>query len=137
MKEELTSLMEEIARLAAQAAAALARGDAEEALRAQREADIAWQQARRLGQQRSRRPTLSKAPSVRERAIATVSELGVPSSPKLIAAYAEALTGEAFDLRAIASIRRDEQRSWTSGSKRETYLVPALEAPRYNGAHEQ
>ena len=134
MKDELTALMREIARLAGEAATALARGDADGALRAQREADIAWQRARRLGQQHGRRPTLSKTPSVRERAIATVSELGVPSSPKLIAGYSEALTGEAFDLRAIASIRRDEQRSWTSSSRRETYLVPGLEGPWFVGA---
>jgi hypothetical protein len=55
--------------------------------------------------------------------------MSVPSSPKQIAAYAEARTGEWFDVRALASIRRDEYRSWISGSKRETYLVPGLEGP--------
>jgi len=90
---------------------------------------MAWQQARRLGQRRAKRPALSKVPSVRERAISAVMELNVPSSPKLIAAYSEARGGEPFDLRGIASIRRDEFRSWTSGTRRETYLVPALEGP--------
>src|SRR5262249_52748053 len=36
-------------------------------------------------------------------------------------------TGERFDVRALASIRRDEQRSWRSGSKRDIHIVPALE----------
>jgi hypothetical protein len=53
----------------------------------------------------------------------------VPSSPKQIVAYAQARTGEPFDVRALASIRRDEYRSWCSGSKRDIYLAPALEGP--------
>jgi hypothetical protein len=134
MKEDLTQVMQTIAQLASATASALSRGDAEEAFRLQRETDLVWQRARRLGQQQSRRPALSKAPSMRERAIAAVMELGVPAAPKLIAAYSEALTADAFDLRAIASIRRDEQRSWTSGARRETYLVPALEGPWFVAA---
>jgi hypothetical protein len=59
--------------------------------------------------------------------VTALTELSVPSSPKQIAAYAEARTGERFDARALASIRRDEYRSWASGSKRDTYLVPGLE----------
>jgi hypothetical protein len=68
---------------------------------------------------------------VRERAIAALSELEVPSSPRLIAAYSECRSGEPFDLRAIASIRRDENRSWNSGNRRATYIVPSLESPLF------
>lgn len=134
MTDELTHVMQAIAQLAAQTAAALSRGDMDEALRLQQETELAWQRARRLGQKQTQRPPLSKTPSMRERAIAAVTELGVPVSPRLIAAYSQALTGETFDLRAIASIRRDEQRSWNSGTRRETYLVPALEGPWFVAA---
>ena len=126
--------MQEAARLASETADALKRGDMEAASRLQQEADRAWQQARKLGQQHTKRPTLSKTPSVRERTIAAVTELNVPCSPKLIAAYSAARNGEPFDLRAIASIRRDERRSWNTGARRETYLVPALEGPWFAAA---
>lgn len=129
MDNELTLVMQEAARLATETAEALNRGDMNAAAHLQREAEMAWQRARRLGQRHAKRPALSKVPSVRERAVSAVAELNVPSSPKLIAAYCEARSGEPLDLRAIASIRRDEYRSWTSGSRRDTYLVPALEGP--------
>jgi hypothetical protein len=80
-------------------------------------------------QRQTRRSTRVRAPSARERTVAALTELAVPSSPKQVAAYAEARTGEPFDVRALASIRRDEYRSWGSGSKRDTYIVPALEGP--------
>jgi hypothetical protein len=134
MSSDYASLLETAARLAAQTADALKRGDLTEAERLRIEADAAWQRAQRAGRGAAKRPTLSKAPSGRERAIAAVAELGVPSSPRLIAAYAHARTGEPFDLRVIASIRRDEYRSWTSMSRRESYLVPALEGPWFAAA---
>lgn len=134
MTDELTELLETAARLAAETAAALKRGDMEEAARLQREAELAWQKSRRIGQRRTKRPALSKMPSVRERAVAAVTALNVPASPKLIAAYCEARSGERFDVRAIASIRRDEYRSWTSGARRDAYLVPALEGPWFAAA---
>jgi hypothetical protein len=129
MTDELAFVLKESARLATETADALTRGDTKKAAHLQRQAELAWQKARRLGQRRVQRPVLSKIPSMRERAIEAVMQLNVPSSPKLIAAYCEARTGDPFDLRAIASIRRDEQRSWKSGSRRDTYLVPALEGP--------
>lgn len=134
MVNDYASLLEIAARLAARTADALKRGDLTEAERLRVEADAAWQRAQRAGRGAAKRPTLSKAPSGRERAIGAVAELGVPSSPRLIAAYAEARTGEPFDLRALASIRRDEHRSWTSMSRRESYLVPALEGPWFAAA---
>jgi hypothetical protein len=129
MNDKLTLALREAARLADETAKALSQGDIDAAARLQREAEMAWQKARRLGKRHTTRPTLSRVPSVRERAISALTELNVSSSPKLIAAYSEARSGEPFDVRAIASIRRDEHRSWTSGSRRDTYLVPALEGP--------
>lgn len=129
MYVDLTQILQEAARLAEATAEALSRGDMEAAARLQQEAESAWLKASRLSQRHVKRPALSRVPSVRERAVAAVTELNVPSSPKLIAAYSQARTGETFDVRAIASIRRDEHRSWTSGSRRDTYLVPSLEGP--------
>jgi hypothetical protein len=129
MADDLAQVLKNAARLADEAADALRRGDQEAAYRLQREAENAWWRARRLGQRRAQRPERIRAPSARERALAALTELSVPSSPKQIAAYAEARSGERLDVRALASIRRDEYRSWTSGSKRDTYLVPALEGP--------
>jgi len=127
--DQLAETLREAARLASETAEALSRGDVDEAARLQSEAEVAWDQARRIGLRYAKRPALSKVQSVRERTVGAVAELDVPCSPKLIAAYCLARSGEPFDPRAIASIRRDEYRSWTSGSRRDTYLVPALEGP--------
>lgn len=129
MSEDLAQAISNAAQLAEQAADALRRGDIEASLRLQKEAENSWWRARRLGQRQAPKPSRTKAPSSRERAVAALTELSVPCSPKQIAAYAEARTGEPLDVRALASIRRDEYRSWTSGSRRDTYLVPSLEGP--------
>jgi hypothetical protein len=129
MPDDLAQVLNNAARLADEAADALRRGDSEAAYRLQRDAENAWWRARRLGQRQAQRPARIRAPSARERAVTALTELSVPSSPKQIAAYAEARTGEQFDVRALASVRRDEYRSWISGSKRDTYLVPGLEGP--------
>jgi hypothetical protein len=116
--------------LAADAADAADRGDLEEALRLQQTADALSRRARRIGQRQTRKPTIAdRGPTGRQRAITALTELGVPSSPKQIVAYVMARTGEPFDVRALASVRRDERRSWNSGSRRDTYVVPTLEGP--------
>src|SRR5580658_1299196 len=127
--DDLAQVLNNAARFADEAADALRRGDSNEAFRLQREAESAWWRARRLGQRQGQRPARAKGPSARDRTVSALTELSVPSSPKQIAAYAEARSGDPFDVRALASIRRDEYRSWSSGSKRDIYLVPALEGP--------
>jgi hypothetical protein len=127
MADELAQVLKMAARLAGEAADALRRGDSRAALRLQREAEDALWRARKLGQRQVPRNSPVRARSARSRTVSALTELGVPSSPKQIAEYSEACTGERFDVRALASIRRDEQRSWRSGSKREVYIVPALE----------
>jgi hypothetical protein len=129
MSSDLAEVLKNAAHLAQQAAEAASRGDVEDALRLQKEAETAWWRARQLSQRQVGRSKPTKGPSVRERAISALTELDVPSSPKEIAAYSEARSGQPFDVRALASIRRDEFRSWKSGSRRATYLVPALEGP--------
>lgn len=129
MTDDLAQVLHDAARLADQAAEALRQGDTAAASRLQREADNAWWRARRLGQRQTKRNARVRSPSVRDGTVAVLTELGVPSSVKQIATYAEARTGNRFDVRALASIRRDESRSWSSGSRRDTYIVPALEGP--------
>jgi hypothetical protein len=118
-------------RLMAESAAALDRGDAVEAARLHRAADDAWKEAKRLAARRTKRIArpLSDATSMRERALQAVTQLGVLCSPKLIASYSQARTGLEFDVKALASIRRDERRSWEKSNRRDAYLVPALEGP--------
>lgn len=129
MTDDLAQVLSHAARLAEQAADALRRGDVQASSRLQKEAENAWWRARRLGQRQVSKRSRVKGPSSRERAVTALTELSVPCSPKQIAAYAEARTGESFDVRTLASIRRDEYRSWASGSRRDTYLVPSLEGP--------
>jgi hypothetical protein len=116
-----------VARLAQNAAKAAAAGDIETSLRLQREMDEQMEDARRLARQAMPRPQIKRGPSARDRAVQVLTELDVPSSPKEIAAYAEARAGEPFIVTTLATIRRDEQRSWKSESKRDIYIVPALE----------
>lgn len=129
-ESNLTRLLQETSRLAAEAADAAARGDVEAALRLEEAAENTGRRARRFGQQHERKAALlTRGPSGRQRAVMALTEIAVPSSPKEIVAYVAARTGEPFDVRTMTSIRRDERRSWGSGSHRETYIVPALEGP--------
>jgi hypothetical protein len=129
MAKDLTSLMNDAARLAKQAADAAAAGDVEEAMAKHREAGQLMVRARDLTVLHKRVARRVREPSVREQAIVALTELNVPSAPREIAAYIEAKRGRAFDVRALASIRRDEYRAWQIGSKRDTFLLPALEGP--------
>jgi hypothetical protein len=128
--QDLTQLLQEASRFATQAADAAARGDIDDALRLQEAAESAGRRARQFGRRDERKAALpARGPSGRQRAVAALTEIAVPSSPKEIVAYASARTNTPFDVRTLASVRRDERRSWESGSQRDTYIVPALEGP--------
>lgn len=129
-KTTLAQLLQEASLLAAKAAEAASRGDVDSALRLHTEAEAAGRRARRLGQRQADRATLPpRGPSGRQRAIAALTELGVACSPREIVTYTAARIGEPFDVRTLASIRRDERRSWSSGSQRDSYILPTLEGP--------
>lgn len=131
--QDINEVMALAGRLMADSAAAFTRGDSVEAERLQRSADDAWKEAKRIAARRTKRTTrpLSDATSMRERALQAVTQLGVLCSPKLIASYSQARTGVDFDVKSLASIRRDERRSWEKSNRRDVYLVPALEGPWY------
>jgi hypothetical protein len=128
--QDLTELLQEASRLATEAAEAASRGDIDRALRLQDAVDEANRRVRRLARLQDRKAALpARGPNGRQRAVAALTELDVACSPKEIATYAQARAGEPFDLRTLASVRRDERRSWDSGSHRDTYIVPTLEGP--------
>jgi hypothetical protein len=128
MNNELANLMKDAARLAQDAAEAASRGDVEGALAFQSRAERVMVRVRQLTVQKTAHRRI-REPSLRERAIVALTELDVPSAPREIAAFISAKQGQEFDVRALASIRRDEYRAWQIGSKRDTFLVPALEGP--------
>lgn len=73
-----------------------------------------------------------KSESVRAVAISSLGELGVPVSPRALAEYALIRFGRVIDHRALASLRRDEQKAWSSPrASRVAYIVPALEGRRF------
>jgi len=121
--------MKDAARLTADAADAAAEGDIDGALGFQSEVERIMGRVRKLTTPRKTSLRRVREPSVRERAIVALTELNVPSAPREIAAFISAKHGGEFDVRALASIRRDEYRAWQTRSKREAFLVPALEGP--------
>jgi hypothetical protein len=145
--EGLASLLADAAALAAEAAAAAGHGDVEAAMRLDDEAE----RLRRRARARARSEAATDAPAretgeegnavagsrgpaatARELTISALSELGVPSAPKAVADYVQARFGADVDPRALAALRRDEQRSWSSPrSRRPVYIVPALEGHRF------
>ena len=70
--------------------------------------------------------------SLRDQIISALRLLGRPSSIRLVADVARARFGEAIPTSRIASLRRDEERSWVrSPAARPTYIVPPLSIDRF------
>ncbi|MDG6108840.1 hypothetical protein Daura_06005 [Dactylosporangium aurantiacum] len=65
-------------------------------------------------------------PSARTQAIEALTELGVPASPALIAAYHRAVFDSRLESKALASLRRDDERALKSGGGHDVFVVPAL-----------
>lgn len=69
---------------------------------------------------------------LRDQVITVLRLLGRPSSIRLVADVARARFGEAIPTARIASLRRDEERSWQrSPGARPAYIVPALSTDRF------
>jgi hypothetical protein len=69
---------------------------------------------------------------MRSLTVAALVEIGVPASPRAVAEYAAVRFGKNIDYRALSSLRRDEQRAWSSPKPaRAVYVVPALEGTRF------
>lgn len=82
-------------------------------------------------------PTGADAPAagpllpVTEQVHQVLALLGVPAAPRLIAEVHDAFSGGGLRLQQMASLRRDEERSYRTGpGRRPYYLCPALGAER-------
>jgi hypothetical protein len=140
--QRIADLLSQAAELSAKAAELARAGKVQKALKLEREADELRAQARSTHAStpvrpanRSRGASLARGEgreSVRSLAISSLTEIGVPVSPRAVAEYALLRFGKSIDHRALASIRRDEQRAWSSSrTKRAAYIVPALEGTRF------
>jgi len=82
----------------------------------------------RVASEQSYDPT----PSLRDQVIRSSGLIGRPASIKLIADVSTARYGERLPTTRLASLRRDEERSWaSSGPRRAVYVVPALSVDRF------
>jgi hypothetical protein len=109
----------------------LLRGRAREVAAASGEVTAASRLARRLAVERKS----ERAEPARAVILAALAEVGVASAPRVIADYSFARFGTSVEPGALASLRRDEQRTWTSPrTDRAVYIVPALEGNRFFAA---
>jgi hypothetical protein len=144
--ERFADLLTKAASLSSQAADLARRGKVEKALELERQADEFRAQARSdqaakqtNAPKRSRTRLKGELPlrgeggeSTRSLTITSLVEIGVPASPRGVAEYAVVRFGKIIDHRALASLRRDELRAWSSPkSTRAVYVVPALEGTRF------
>jgi hypothetical protein len=133
---DVATLLAQAANISHRAADLAAEGRVDAALELEREADELRKRAR-LIKRPERRSAANESPtetgqSARAVTIAALGEIGVPASPRAIAEYAWVRFGTRLDHRALASLRRDEWRAWSSPrSFRAVYLVPALEGHRF------
>jgi hypothetical protein len=139
---DIAQLLSQAAGLSRQAAELAERGQVNEALQLEQEADQIRKRARKVAADAQKKATESapqapqasadKGLGLRAATIAALGELSVPSSPRAIGEYVSARYGMQIDHRALPSLRRDEARSWSSTkSIRPVYVVPALEGNRF------
>jgi len=139
---DIAQLLSQAAGLSRQAAELAERGQVNEALQLEQEADQIRKQARKVAADAQKKATApapqtaqassDKGLGLRAATIAALGELSVPSSPRTIGEYVSARYGMQIDHRALPSLRRDEARSWASTkSVRPVYVVPALEGNRF------
>ncbi len=131
--ERARTAADEAARLLRRAASLAAKGQvAEAAAIQQRIADLLAAAAPATStpaQSPETTVSVDRGQAVRGVVIDALNDLGVPSSPREIAAYGQARFGVRLEPRLFASLRRDEQRTWKSTrSQRPVYIVPALTA---------
>jgi hypothetical protein len=143
--KKIAELLTKAAKVSTQAAELAQRGKVEKALDLERQAEELRALARNGQSAKRKNPRASRptpdgdqesrkesGESTRSLTIASLVEIGVPVSPRAVAEYAFVRFGKPIDHRALASMRRDEQRAWTSPkSTRAVYVVPALEGTRF------
>lgn len=143
MSDTIVELLAEAAKISERALRLARRGDVEGALQLESQADRLRTRARDVRPVRGGPPARPRdkpsgsrrgdpAEGMRGLTISALVEIGVPASPRAVAEYAGVRFGKAIDHRALASLRRDELRAWSSpNSARANYVVPALEGMRF------
>ncbi|MET8605555.1 hypothetical protein ABZV92_18635 [Streptomyces rubiginosohelvolus] len=131
MSQALTALEQEMEQLRNDARAAHEDGDhaaVRTACEQLRLAENAWYT--RIGQapQHAARPQFQS----KERMRLTLAVIGAPASPKAIQQVTLALTGRDLPWSSLASVRRDEQRRYSTSSGASGYICPALNATDFS-----
>ncbi|MFJ1662586.1 hypothetical protein [Streptomyces anthocyanicus] len=127
MNRALAALEQEMEQLRNNARAAHEDGDhaaVRTACEQLRFAENAWYT--RIGQapQHAAQPQLQS----KERMRLTLAVIGAPASPKEIQQVTRAVTGKDLPWAPLASVRRDEQRRYSTSSSAANYICPALKA---------
>ncbi len=140
---EVQAAMAEVTHLQQRLAAALDADDLGEVERLLAELSVAEKRRNRLLQRASTGGggAFDAAPPIREQVAAVLGILGRPASVSLIRDVAMARFGETIQPSRLASLRRDEQRSWQAAHRsaapgarslaRPVYAVPALTFDRF------
>jgi hypothetical protein len=140
---EIHAAMAEVTALQQQLESALKAQDSEEVDKVLTELTVAEKRRNRLLQRAADTtgPGFDTAPPVREQVAAALRILSRPASVSLIRDVAGARFGEKIQASRLASLRRDEQRSWlathrpggSSGRSlaRPVYIIPALTYDRF------
>lgn len=129
MSAEITAALDRADELAAELRAALQAGDDRQVRRLLDELGEA-ERHRDQVIRRSISPGSRTAPR-REIVARVLGLLGRPARVDVIRAVAHARWGVAMTATGLASLRRDEQRSWSSAAARPVYVVPALTYDRF------
>lgn len=123
------ALLAGAAQLTLRASEALGSGDLAAADALEVRADEMRRRARATISRASHAPRGSQGRlSAREQAVTALAEMGVPSPPREIDDFHQARFGISLDVRALASVRRDEFAAWNRDpSSRPAFLAPALD----------
>jgi hypothetical protein len=136
---EIQAAMDEVARYQRELSDALSERDLEKVNHLMGQLAVAERRRNRLLQAEATVASgVDPTPPIREQVIAVLGLLGHPSSVSLIREVSAARFGEVIQTNRLASLRRDEQRSWRAAQRgtgrsqaRPTYITPALTFDRF------
>ncbi|MEU8658048.1 hypothetical protein [Actinoplanes philippinensis] len=136
---EIQKAMDEVAAYQRELAEALAQRDLERVTRLMGQLAVAERRRNRLLQaEATTTGGADPTPPIREQVIAALGLLGHPSAVSLVKEVSAARFGEVIQSNRLASLRRDEQRSWSATRRgtarsqaRPTYITPALTYDRF------
>jgi len=136
---EIKQAMDKVAAYQAELARAVEARELERVNELMAQLSVAERRRNRLLQaEATAAGSAGSAPPIREQVIAVLGLLGSPSPVALVRDVSAARFGEIIQPSRLASLRRDEQRSWqaaqrgtTRSQARPTYVTPALTYDRF------